>query len=412
MSSFTALFVSFFILSFGLRFWLATRQIGHVERHQNALPEAFVGFIEPDQHRKAAVYTAAKTRLARIQLFAEAALLLALTFGGGLQGLADLTRHLVGEGLLGGVFLLLALMAISSLVDLPFDAWRQFVIEDRFGFNRQTVRGYLADLLRQFALGMTLGTPLLLLVLWLMGQAGETWWLWTWLAWAVFNLVLLAIYPTVIAPLFNRFTPLTDPGLKSRIEALLDRCGFKSSGVFVMDGSRRSNHGNAYFTGLGHSRRVVFFDTLLNQLSPAQVEAVLAHELGHARLHHIRKRLMLMFAVSLAFLATIAALKDATWFYSGLHMHTQNDAVALALFFLVLPIFTFPLSPIMSLGSRKHEFEADRYAAHHSHAADLISALRNLYRENAATLTPDPLYALFYDSHPKPTERIAHLQTA
>lgn len=410
MPVFTALFIVLLVTSFGLRYWLMTRQIHHVQTHRDHVPDAFAGHVDPEKHRIAAAYTAAKTRAARLQLFAEAAYLLAMTLGGGIQALSDWATGLMGQGIGTGTLFLILLMGLTALLDMPFDLWRQFGIEVRFGFNRQGLRGYLADFLRQLALGTLFGAPFVFLILTLMQHAGSAWWLWAWAAWAVFNLTLLAIYPTLIAPLFNRFTPLENPTLQERIEALLQRCGFRSSGVFVMDGSRRSNHGNAYFTGLGRSRRVVFFDTLLNQLDPPQVEAVLAHELGHARLHHIRKRLALMFAASLALLVLLAILKDAPWFYTGLNVHTPTDAIALALFFLTLPVFAFPLKPVMSLGSRKHEFEADRFAAQHSRADDLISALYSLYRENAATLTPDPLYALFYDSHPKPTERIARLK--
>lgn len=413
MHSFTAVFIGFFLLSFGLRFWLASRQIRHVAAHQNALPNEFSSQISLADHQKAAAYTIAKMRLARTQLFAEAGLLAWLSLGGGLQTLIDLGLSqvwLADAPLLSGAVLLLSLGVLGGLIDLPFDWQRQFGIEARFGFNRQTPRGYLADLLRQLALGATLGIPLLLTVLWLMEAADAAWWLWTWAVWAGFNLFLLAIYPTVIAPLFNRFTPLPDPALLSRIEALLARCGFSSQGVFVMDGSRRSGHGNAYFTGLGRSRRVVFFDTLLAQLSPPQIEAVLAHELGHARLHHIRKRLLLMFGLSLAFLAGLAWLKDAIWFYQAFAVATPSNAAALALFFLILPVFSFPFSPLLSVGSRRHEFEADQFAVTHAQGTELISALQKLYSENAATLTPDPWFALFYDSHPKPTERIAEIE--
>jgi STE24 endopeptidase len=259
-------------------------------------------------------------------------------------------------------------------------------------------------------LALALGTPLILLVLWLMGAMGANWWLWVWLTWMGFNLLVLAVYPTFIAPIFNKFTPLADLDLKARIERLLDRTGFRSSGVFVMDGSKRSSHGNAYFTGLGQSKRIVFFDTLLQQLDPGQTEAVLAHELGHYKRRHVLKRIVLMFGISLALLYGLAWIKQADWFYAGLHVTTQSDAMALALFFMVLPVFLFPVTPLMSLYSRKHEFEADAFAADHCPAGDLITALVKLYRDNASTLTPDPIHSIFYDSHPRATERIAHLQ--
>ncbi|TSA21379.1 MAG: M48 family peptidase [Betaproteobacteria bacterium] len=410
MHSLTLLFILFFGAGLALRYGLATRQMRHVTRHRAAVPTAFANDITLDTHQKAADYTLAKTRLARLQLFAEASLLLTLTLMGGLQWLYDQGAPITTDALWQGAGLLLSLGIVSALVDLPFDLWRQFVIDARFGFNRQTARGYLIDLLRQTLVGLAIGVPLLLTVLWLMGQAGAHWWLWTWLVWAGFNLTLLALYPTLIAPLFNKFTPLADGELKTRIEALLQRCGFHSAGVFVMDGSRRSSHGNAYFTGLGRSRRVVFYDTLLNQLDPAQTEAVLAHELGHAHHQHIRKRLAVMFALSLGLLYLLAQLKAMPAFYASFGVSTLTDATALALFFLVLPVFTFPFSPVFSASSRRHEFEADRYAAQHSSAAALISALLRLYKENASTLTPDPFYALFYNSHPQPTERIGQLE--
>lgn len=415
---FTILFLVLFGLGLSLRFWLATRQLRHVARHRATPPSAFADAITPEAHQTAADYTLAKTRLARLQLPVEAALLLALTLGGGLQFLHALTDPhqyfwmqalSLGE-LWHGALLLISLAVASALVDLPFDLWRQFVIDVRFGFNRQTLRGYLLDMVRQTLVGLAIGLPLILLILWLMGIAGQHWWLWAWLVWAGFNLTLLSLYPTLIAPLFNRFTPLPEGELRSRIEGLLTRCGFHASGVFVMDGSRRSSHGNAYFTGFGKSRRVVFYDTLLNQINPAETEAVLAHELGHAHHQHIKRRLTMMFTLSLGLLYLLAQLKQMPAFYTGFGVSTATDATALALFVLLLPILLFPFSPVFSAGSRRHEFEADRYAAQHSSADHLIAALLKLYRENASTLTPDPLYALFYDSHPKPTERIGQLQ--
>lgn len=414
----TVIFLVLFGIDLSLRFWLATRQIRHVTRHRASPPTAFADSITLEAHQKAADYTLAKTRLARLQLPVEAALLLTLTLGGALQFLYALTDPLQyswmqilspGE-LWHGALLLITLAVASALLDLPFDLWRQFVIDARFGFNRQTPRGYLLDILRQTLVGLSIGLPLILLILWLMGMAGEYWWLWAWLAWAGFNLTLLGLYPTLIAPLFNRFTPLPEGELRSRIEALLTRCGFHTSGVFVMDGSRRSSHGNAYFTGFGKSRRIVFYDTLLNQINPAETEAVLAHELGHAHHQHIKKRLAMMFTLSLGLLYLLAQLKQMPVFYTSFGVSSATDATALALFVLILPVLLFPFSPAFSASSRRHEFEADRYAARHSSADHLIAALLKLYRENSSTLTPDPLYALFYDSHPKPTERIGHLQ--
>lgn len=411
MPSFHSVFLAAFILSYGLKLWLALRQMRHVYVHRDTPPAAFADSIGPEQHRKAADYTLAKTRFSLPNLVLDGALLLFFTLGGGLQWLHDQSAALTASPLWQGVVLLLGLSFISSAAEIPLALYRQFVIEARFGFNRQTVAGFFADLLKQAMLGLALGVPLILLILWLMAAMGDAWWLWVWLTWMAFNLLVLAVYPTFIAPIFNKFNPLADDGLKARIENLLERAGFHSSGVFVMDGSKRSSHGNAYFTGLGRSKRIVFFDTLLEQLDPDQTEAVLAHELGHYKRRHVIKRIAFMFLMSLAMLLVLATLKQADWFYAGLNVTARTDAVALALFFLVLPVFLFPVTPVMSLYSRKHEFEADAFAAGLSHPAHLISALVALYRDNATTLTPDPVYSLFYDSHPKASERIARLQS-
>jgi STE24 endopeptidase len=409
MPSFQSIFLAAIILAFGLKLWLLLRQMRHVWQHRNLPPPVFAARISVDEHRKAADYTLAKARLGLLHLGVEAGLLLAFTLGGGLQWLNTLLLPQLSP-LLAGTALLLALFLIGALVELPLNLYHQFSIEARFGFNRQTAAGFIADLVKQSLLGLVIGGPLILLVLWLMGIMGEAWWLWVWGVWMGFNLLILMLYPTVIAPLFNKFTPLEDASLKARIEALLQRAGFTASGVFVMDGSRRSSHGNAYFTGLGKNKRIVFFDTLLNQLNPEQIEAVLAHELGHFKHRHIIKRIALMFVLSLVMLALLAWLKQAPWFHAGLGVTTPTDATTLALYFLVLPVFLFPLTPLMSLYSRKHEFEADAFAAKHSAPEDLVAALVRLYRDNAATLTPDPVYSLFYDSHPKAVERIAKLE--
>ena len=409
MYSFQSVFLAAVILSAGLKLWLLLRQMRHVWTHRDAPPTAFLGIIPLEEHRKAAAYTLAKARLGLAHLTVETALLLFFTLGGGLQWLHDGLAARLDSPLLAGAALLLGLGLISAVAELPLSALGQFRVEARFGFNRQTPAGFVADLAKQALLGLLLGSPLLLLVLWLMGVMGENWWLWVWGVWMGFNLLILAVYPTFIAPLFNKFTPLADAALKERIERLLDRAGFKASGVFVMDGSRRSSHGNAYFTGLGKNKRIVFFDTLLSQLSPDQIEAVLAHELGHFKHRHIVKRIGLMFVLSLAMLAALAWVKEAGWFYAGLGVTSQTDATALALFFLALPVFLFPATPFMSLYSRQHEFEADAFAARQTEAGHLISALVRLYRDNAATLTPDPVYSLFYDSHPKAVERIEKL---
>jgi STE24 endopeptidase len=409
MPSFQSIFLAALVLAFGLKLWLLLRQMRHVWLHRDAPPDAFLGIIPLEEHRKAAAYTLAKARLGLVHLAVEAGLLLFFTLGGGLQWLQDILAARIDSPMLVGTALLLGLFLISAIAELPLGAYGQFRVEARFGFNRQTPAGFVADLVKQALLGLVIGAPLILLVLWLMGVMGETWWLWVWGVWMAFNLLILAVYPTFIAPLFNKFTPLEDQGLRERIERLLARAGFTSSGVFVMDGSRRSSHGNAYFTGLGRNKRIVFFDTLLSQLGPEQIEAVLAHELGHFKHRHIVKRIGLMFVLSLLMLAVLAWVKEADWFYAGLGVANQTDATALALFFLALPVFLFPATPFMSLYSRKHEFEADAFAARQTEPGHLISALVRLYRDNASTLTPDPIYSLFYDSHPKAVERIAKL---
>ena len=406
--TFSFVFILALCATVALRCWLAARQLKHVAAHREAVPAQFAGRITLGSHQKAADYSMTRTRLSFLSLAIEVAVLLAFTLGGGLQVLHDWWATRL-DGLAYGVALIFSVMAISSLVDLPLLLYTQFVVEEKFGFNRMTLKLFFADLAKQTLLGALIGTPLLLAVLWLMAQAGSLWWLYTWVFWCAFNLLILLIYPTWIAPLFNKFTPLADDELKARIENLLTRCGFASSGLFVMDGSKRSNHGNAYFTGLGKSKRIVFFDTLLSRLQGGEIEAVLAHELGHFKHRHVMKRIVLMFSLSLGFLAVLGQLMTADWFYRGLGVSTQNTALALILFFLVVPVFTFLLTPLSSLLSRRHEFEADRYAAEHASASELTNALVKLYEDNAATLTPDPLHSLFYDSHPPAALRIAHL---
>jgi STE24 endopeptidase len=413
MPSFQSVFLAAFCIAFGLKLWLLLRQMRHVWTHRDTPPAAFADSIPLAEHQKAAAYTLAKARIGLLNLALEGGLLYWFTLGGGLQWLHDqlggASSVVHSQPLLAGVGLLLGLTLIGGAAELPLSLYRQFRIEARFGFNRQTAAGFLTDLLKQTLIGVALGGPLIMLVLWLMGIMGATWWLWVWGVWMGFNLLILTVYPTLIAPLFNKFTPLEDLNLKQRIEALLARAGFHASGVFVMDGSRRSSHGNAYFTGLGKNKRIVFYDTLLSQLTPDQIEAVLAHELGHFKRRHIIKRIVLMFGLSLGLLALLATLKDSAWFYHGLGVASASDATALALFFLALPVFLFPVSPLMSVYSRKHEFEADAFAAELTHPGHLISALVRMYRDNAATLTPDPVYSLFYDSHPKAVERIDKL---
>jgi len=408
-TTFTTLFIAAFALTLLGRLWLTLRHIRHVGAHRATVPPDFAERIPLEAHQKAADYTIARNRFGLRSTLVDAALLLTLTLGGGLAWLHDFwaTRF---DGLPYGLALIFSVMLISGIIDLPFSLYRQFVIEARFGFNRMTLRLFFTDLVKQSLIGLVIGTPVILAVLWLMGAMGSHWWLYVWLFWCVFNLLILFIYPTWIAPLFNKFSPLADGEMKSRIEALLVRCGFRSSGLFVMDGSKRSSHGNAYFTGFGNNKRIVFFDTLLERLTPGEVEGVLAHELGHFRKHHVIQRIVLMFAISLGFLWLLGQLIDAPWFYAGLGVPVQNTALALVLFFLVIPVFTFLLSPLGSYLSRRNEFEADAYAAANASATDLIHALVKLYEDNASTLTPDPLHSLFYDSHPPAAQRIARLQ--
>ena len=395
------------------RLWLAQRQIRYVRGHRDAVPRMFAEAIPLAAHQKAADYTVAKARLAMLDVLVGAAALLALTLGGAIDWLASQWARLAEpQGIWHGTALIAAALLLLSAIELPLALYRTFVIEARFGFNRITPRLFLADLAKQAVLAAGLGIPLLLLVLWLMQAMGEAWWLYVWIAWMGFNLLVLLIFPTFIAPLFNRFTPLEDPSLAKRIESLLERCGFRSSGLYVMDGSKRSSHGNAYFTGFGAAKRIVLFDTLVERLEPPEVEAVLAHELGHYKRHHVWKRVALLFAVSLALLWGLGQLIDERWFYEGLGVSAPSTAAALLLFMLVVPVFTFFLQPLSSLYSRRHEFEADAYAAAHASAAELGRALVKLYQDNAATLTPDPVHSAFYDSHPPAAIRIARLKEA
>ena len=410
MQTFTFVFLAALALATATRLWLGRRHIDHIRRHRNAVPAEFAGDITLDSHRHAADYSCAKTRLGLLTTAFECALILVLTFGGGLQWMHGIAAAWVEPGVARGVTLLLLLGAASTVLDLPFAWYRTFSIEQRFGFNKMTPLMFVVDTLKNGAIAAALGIPLAASILWVMERAGELWWLYAWLIWVAFNLVILAVYPVWIAPLFNKFVPLADPQLKERIERLLERCGFKAQGLMVMDGSRRSSHGNAYFTGFGKSKRIVFFDTLLARLAPSEVEAVLAHELGHFKLRHVVKRIAWIFTASLAFLWLLAQLMNQGWFYTALNVQTPSTAMALVLFFLVIPQFIFLLNPVTSFYSRKHEFEADHYAAQHASVTDLVSALVKLYKDNASTLTPDPLHSLFYDSHPPASERIARLQ--
>ena len=418
--AFSVLFVGFFLLTIILRFWLANRHVRHVLAHRAQVPAEFASSIPLAAHQKAADYTVAKTKLGLVSLLFSSAVLIGFTLIGGLQWLAMTLPPVTGPGMTYQIGLLVAFAAISGLLDLPFDYYRQFVLEQRFGFNKMTIKLWLADMTKGVLLGTAIGLPLVWIVLMLMEKTGALWWLYAWLVWSGFQLLMMVLFPTVIAPLFNKFTPLADDSLKSRIEGLMQRVGFASKGLFVMDGSKRSAHGNAYFSGFGANKRIVFFDTLLARLAPQEIEAVLAHELGHFKLKHIVKRIVMMFAISLAFLALLGYLKNQPWFYAGLGIDPMaltltgqpTDAIALLLFALALPVFTFLLGPLSSLSSRKHEFEADAFAAQHTQADDLVSALVKMYEDNASTLTPDPLHSAFYDSHPPASVRIRHLKGA
>ena len=415
--TFSALFVAFLVATLLVKFWLGSRHIRHVLANRAAVPAEFAQKIPLSAHQRAADYTVAKTKFGLVSLLINAAVLIGFTLLGGLQWLSTTLLGFFGEpGILYQISLIAAFGIISGIIGLPFDYYSQFVLEEKFGFNKMTRKLFVSDLVKNTIVGAAIGLPLLWVVLTLMDKAGDLWWLYTWFVWSGFQLLMMVLYPSVIAPLFNKFSPLDDDGLRARIEGLMRRVGFASKGLFVMDGSKRSAHGNAYFSGFGASKRIVFFDTLLSRLAPHEIEAVLAHELGHFKLKHIVKRIVVLFALSLVFLALLGYLKQQVWFYTGLGVNPlldgSNDAMALLLFALVLPIFTFLLSPLSSLSSRKHEFEADAFAAQHTNAEDLVSALVKLYEDNASTLTPDPLHSAFYDSHPPASVRIARLHAA
>ncbi len=408
-----SIFTTLFLVALGLysavQLWLANRHYRYVASHRSEVPEAFIDQIDIEAHQKAADYTLAKTSLERIEIFIGAGILLAWTLGGGLQWLDSVWATSELSTLWIGTGFLLSLFALLSLIDIPMSIYRTFVLEEKFGFNRTTVKTFITDQIKQLFLLILIGTPLIAAVLWLMGNMGELWWLWVWAVWTGFGLLMMWAYPTFIAPLFNKFKPLEDGSLKQRIQDLMTRCGFTSNGIFIIDGSKRSGHGNAYFTGLGQNKRIVFFDTLIESLSTDEIEAVLAHELGHFKRKHITKRIFSMAIFSLTGLAILGWLITQEWFYAGLGVTTPSLHAALALFLIALPVFTFFLHPLTSWFSRKHEFEADAYAAEVSSAEYLTKALVKLYEENANTLTPDPLYSAFHDSHPPAAVRIAHL---
>ncbi|MFO7276475.1 MAG: M48 family metallopeptidase [Pseudomonadota bacterium] len=408
----TLLFLLVLAARTAVRIWLASRQIAAVRAHRDHVPAPFSERVGLEQHRKAADYTAARTRLRLCEVVVDAAVLLAFTLGGGISWVDSTVGRLDLGTPWHGVLVILCVLLFISVIELPFSIWRTFGIEARFGFNRMTPGLFIADLVRGLVLALVIGVPLLLAVLALMEHAGAWWWLAVWGVWLAFTLALTWAWPRFIAPLFNRFEPLTDEELKKRVEALVARCGFTPQGVFVMNGSRRSTHGNAYFAGFGRNKRIVLFDTLLERLETAEVEAVLAHELGHFRLRHIARRLVLSAAASLAGLALLAWLAEQPWFYAALGVHVPSTHTALLLFLLVAPVFTYFTTPIAAWWSRRDEFAADEFAARHADARQLASALVKLYRDNASTLTPDRLHSAFYDSHPPPLARIARLEAS
>ena len=415
------LFAAAVLLQWLLRVWLISRQVRHVAQHRAAVPAAFAHRISLTAHQKAADYTLAKAKVSLIDITLSAAVLLCWTLLGGLNWLNSWLLEFINPGLWQQLALLACFAVISSLIELPLSLYQTFKLEQRFGFNQMTLGLWLGDLLKSTLVGAIIGLPLAALILWLMGSTGPLWWLWAWGTWTAFNLLLMWIFPSFIAPLFNKFEPLADEGLKVRVTRLMERCGFAAKGLFVMDGSRRSAHANAYFTGFGNSKRVVFFDTLLKQLTPDEVEAVLAHELGHFKHKHITKRMVLMFGVSLLGFGLLGWLSQQPWFYSGLGVNimqskylgvpAENNALALLLFLLAVPVFSFFITPLMSAQSRRDEFEADAYAMQQADGAQLASALLKLYEDNASTLTPDPWYVSFYYSHPPAVDRLARMPT-
>ena len=411
--AFSSAFALALVAGLLVKLWLVTRQVRHVAGHRGAVPKAFEHAISLATHQKAADYTLAKARFGLVELAWGTAILLGWTLLGGLDLMNKALLGWLGGGMLQQLALLGAFAIVSSVLELPFGLWQTFRLEERFGFNKMTWKLWLADGVKSLLLGILIGLPIAALILWLMSAAGSFWWLWAWGAWMALNLILMLVYPTFIAPVFNKFEPLDDAILKSRVTALMQRCGFAAKGLFVMDGSTRSAHANAYFTGFGASKRVVFYDTLLRQLDAGEVEAVLAHELGHFKHRHVLKRMAAMFALSLAGFALLGWLSGHVWFYTGLgvqpNMTAPNDALAILLFMLAIPIFGFFVAPLPVRISRKHEFEADAYAVAQTSGGELSSALLKLYKDNASTLTPDPVFVKFYYSHPPASERLERM---
>ncbi len=412
MHTFTFIFLALLIITTGVQLWLSLRNAKHVAQHRSAVPEEFADKITLEEHQKAADYTRTKGSFGRFNLILGAVVLLLWTLGGGLEILDNTIRSFSWGPLTTGVAVIIGFSLISSIIDIPTSLYSTFVIEEKFGFNKSTIKVFIIDMLKGAALSVVIGVPLIMLVLWLMESAGSLWWLYAWAALTAFSILMMWAFPKFIAPIFNKFKPLEEGEVLNRITTLLERTGFNSDGVFVMDGSKRSSHGNAYFTGFGKTKRIVFFDTLLKHLTPTQVEAVLAHELGHFKHKHVLKGMIVSMTMTLVGFAVLAWLMQQQWFYNALGVSQSSTYMALVLFILVSPAFTFFIGPIMSRWSRKHEFEADSFAAQQSDSAELISALVGLYKKNAGTLTPDPLYSAFYDSHPPASIRIAHLKQA
>jgi STE24 endopeptidase len=409
MTLFTQLFLLFLTLGTVLQLWLLFRHLGHVARHRDQVPRDFRDKVPLEDHQKAADYTRAKGRLALIEILLGVLLLLFWTLGGGLDLLIQYWNGFEWGTMTHGILFIFSFIFINSLLDLPFSLYRTFRLEANFGFNRTTPMQFIKDLLIGLMLSILLGGPLLWTILKLMHSAGQYWWLAAWCVWLFYVLGISWAYPRFIAPLFNQFTPLGEGEMRERIQQLLQRCGFKSNGIFVMDGSKRSSHGNAYFTGFGKTKRIVFFDTLLDNLNIEEAEAVLAHELGHFHYKHIHKQMIVMAIISLLAMALLGWLSQQTWFYQGLGITQPSDAAALLLFMLIVPVFTIFFTPLSSALSRRHEFQADHYAIRHTNGEYLVRALVKLYQDNASTLTPDPLYSLFHDSHPPAPVRIARI---
>jgi STE24 endopeptidase len=411
MNSFTLLFLIALAICYSVQFWLAKRQSSHVADHRAAVPEAFKDRVSLEAHQKAADYTIEKGKLGIIDSIIGIVVLLLLTLGGGINATFQYWMVQITSPLLAGIAALATIFLVITLVDIPTSLYQTFVIEEKYGFNKSTINQFIKDHLMQLGLSAAIGLPILALILWVMDSVGSTWWLWAWAIIMVFSLLMSWLFPTVIAPLFNKFTPMQDGSLKDRIQGLLARCGFNSQGIFIMDGSKRSGHGNAYFTGLGNNKRIVFFDTLVNSLDEEELEAVLAHELGHFKRKHVIKMLVATSVMSLISLAILGWLINQQWFFTGIGVQQASNAAALLLFMLVSPVFTFFIQPISAYFQRKFEFEADDFAANNAKATKMISGLVKLYEENASTLTPDPLYSAFHYSHPPAAIRIAHLET-